>query len=435
MKRELIKELIKWKNDIDRKPILLRGARQVGKTYLIRELGKLFDDYVEINFEKTPKLRECFEQDLDPERILQELSLYIGKKINPDNTLIFFDEIGYCENAIRSLRYFYEDLTGCYLISAGSLLDFVIEEIGIPVGRVISLYLYPLSFLEFLEAKDQGMLAEAIKNEYGPDKQVPDLLHHKLLRLLNEYMIIGGMPEALQKWITTDDLLKCRRIHQTIVEAYVQDFEKYAKKHQYKYVSLVFNAIPHMLGRKVVYSTISPNYKSRELQPAFELLNKANVVHPIYHSSGNGVPLGAEANIHKFKAIMLDITLTQHLLGYDPQEAFFKNGTQVVNMGPVSEAFVGQEILAYSDPYEKSSLYYWHREKRASNAEVDYLFSTQAKVIPIEVKSGASSRLVSMRRFLSEKKVPYGIRFSNRNFEKKGNIYSYPLYAVCRLGG
>ena len=434
MKRLIDFHLQNWKNDPDRKSLLLRGARQVGKTYSCRELGRSFDNFVEINFEIYPQMIEIFNRDLDPQRIIRDLGLVTGADIVQGKTLLFFDEIQEAPKAIQSLRYFHELLPELHVIAAGSLLDFVLENIGIPVGRVASFYMYPMSFLEFVAASDNKAIVELIMQN-DPAEALSEPIHNKLLALLGEYLAVGGMPEVIQSWIRRDDLKKCAGIQAMLVDAYRQDFSKYCKKFQVKYIDLIFDEIPRWLGRKFQFSKIPGNWRKRELAPALELLKKASVAHEVKHTSANGLPLGGEANPNLFKVIFLDIGLAQAILGLDPAEWILKPEAAIVNRGALAEAFVGQEILAYSPPQKQGSLFYWHREAHASNAEVDYLLAQGQDILPIEVKSGATGSLRSLHLFLKEKTSvsPHGIRFSEHNFSVYDKIHSYPLYSLANL--
>jgi len=433
VKRLVFEELKRWKESSQRKPILLRGARQVGKTYIVRELGKLFSDFVEINFELIPDVSKIFDRDLISERIIRDLSLYKGKKIEPGKTLLFFDEIQESPKAIQSLRYFYELMPQLHIMSAGSLLDFELEKIGMPVGRVTSVYMYPLSFLEFLSAKNETLLIEMIL-EHDVEAKLTEVVHRKMLHLLGEYFAVGGMPEAVQCWLDTQDLNKCRTVLRTTVDSFRQDFNKYATKFQIKYLELLFNTIPALLGQKFKYSNIPGEYRKRELMPSLDLLIKAGVVHKVVHSSGTGIPLGATANGEKFKPLFLDIALAQTILGSDSASWLLDPELNLVNKGAITEAFVGQELLAYSPFDWKTQLYYWHREAKSSNAEIDYLIQKKNQIIPIEVKSGAPGRLKSMRIFLDDHMhSEYGIRFSSSNYATDNSIQNIPLYAVAGI--
>lgn len=433
MKRTIFRELLLWKDDAKHKPLLIRGARQVGKTYIVRELGKSFPDFAEINFELKPEAGKVFEKDLDPHRIIRDLALFTKKKIVPGHTLLFLDEIQHAPNAVNALRYFYEMLPELHVMAAGSLLDFHLELVGMPVGRVESVYMYPFSFLEFLEAKNEEILLEALV-EHNSSEAISDAAHDRLMTALGEYMTVGGMPEAVDCFVQTADLNRCFKIHQTIVDAYRQDFNKYARKYQLKYVELLFDSIPGLLGKKFKYSAIPGEYRKRELMPALDLLIKAGLVNRVTHSSGQGIPLATGSKEETFKMIFLDVALSQNVMGVDSGSWILEAHVNFVNKGALTEAFVGQELLAYSPAWQKSRLFYWQREARASNAEVDYLTQDGGNILPLEVKSGPTGALKSLHVYLdSHANSPYGIRFSTSNFLSSGDIRNYPLYAISKL--
>jgi len=432
MERYLKQTLMNWKDDSSRKPILLRGARQVGKSYLIEEFGHSFDSYVEFNFDFNKRLTTIFEYDSDPERILKELSIAAEKPIVRGQTLLFFDEIQECPDAIRALRYFYEKMPDLHVIAAGSLLDFTLEKIGVPVGRIQMLYLFPLSFVEFLLAKEKRLLLEALF-EHDEKKPAPEFMHKQLFKLYGEYMAIGGMPEVVNEWLLNADLKRTRKIQQSLIETYKADFGKYSTKYQKSHVETIYSAIPRLSGGKFLYSSVNPDLRSRELKPALDLLSKAGIIHVITHSSSGSLPLAAEINPKFFKAILSDIGLMQAMLEYNPKNWILEPEKAAVNFGALVESFVGQEILAYSSPDLKSSLFYWAREKRGSSAEVDYVIELNGAVVPIEVKAGRSSSYKSMSLFLKEKpSSPYGIHFSQQNFSSNQIVRKIPLYAVFK---
>jgi len=433
LQRIIDQELIKWKQSSIRKPLLLRGARQVGKTFSVRAFGKTFSDFLEVNLERSPDFRSIFEQDLDPKRIIREISLRTGKKISPGETLLFLDEIQEAPKAVLALRYLYEEIPELHVVSAGSLLEFQIEEVGVPVGRVQFMYMYPMSFAEFLWAKGESMIWKELLQQL-PEEPVPEHLHGRLLRLLGEYMSIGGMPEAVRTWIETEDHKACMKVHHEIVSSYQQDFNKYAKRLQIKYVDLIFNELPRFTGKKFMFSRLPGDFRARELRPALDLLEKAHIVHRVFHTAGNGIPLGAEANPDRFKTIFLDIGLGQTLLGNDTAPWIYDAFTCYINKGQVVEAFIGQEQLCYAPSHTKTELYYWHRETIGSSAEVDYLLSENREIYPLEVKSGDGGRKKSLQIFLSERPhTRFGLILSSMNISLSGNIRNYPLYFLYAL--
>jgi len=431
MKRYILNKLENWKDAPSRKPMLLRGARQVGKTWIARELGKQFDDFIEINFELYPEAKKIFDFDLDPKRISRDLSLLFGKRFTPETSLIFFDEIQEEPKAIQALRYFYEMLPEQHIIAAGSLLDFELEKIGMPVGRVSSIYVHPMSFFEFLVANEEFLLIEMIA-KHDTLTMVSDPIHNKLLRLLGDYMAIGGMPEAVAHWINEHDPHACASIHRAIIDAYRQDFNKYAKKYQIKYVNLLFDTIPAFLGKIFKFNNVPGANRKRDLLPSLELLIKAGLAHKIIHTAAQGIPLGAQAKPDIFKLVFLDIALAQTILGLDASSWIIDPEATFANKGEITEAFVGQEMLACSAYDQKPQLYFWKRQARASSAEIDYVMQQNQQVIPIEIKSASPGRLKSLRLFLHEHpNSPYGVRFSTLNYAADDKLRSIPLYAVA----
>lgn len=446
MERITYSNLIKWvlKPIPQRKPLIIRGARQVGKTYIVRKLGEeKFSNFVEINFERLPSAKEIFTKDLQGEQLIHNLFLFSGKKIVPGKTLLFLDEIQEAPRVITALRYFFEDIPELHVIAAGSLLDFTLEQIGVPVGRIEFLHMYPLSFIEFLNATQNEALAEEILH-HSIEQPLNAAIHDKLLKILGDYMAVGGMPDAVKTWIETENLKAqerlsaCNKVHLQLIEAYRQDFQKYAKKFQLKYLDLLFSNLPAFIGKTIVsYNKITSEYRKRELEPCLELLTKASIFHKIIHSAGNGVPLSQEANLEKFKLIFLDVALAQTTLGIQAKDWLLNPEQNFINKGAMVEAFIGQELLAYSaykEPSMKPKLYYWlkHLEKSNSNAEVDYLIPIDGKVIPIEVKSNDGRSHKSMNIFLETKKnSPYGIKFSISNYQRTPKIHFYPLYSVA----
>lgn len=434
MKRIVDAYLAQWKTDSNRKPLLIRGARQVGKTHAVRELGKTFEHFVEINFERNQRALSIFDNDknLDPKRIIQDIFAINDKKIVPGATLLFFDEIQIAPRAITALRYFYEEMPELHVVAAGSLLDFTIEKIGIPVGRVRSAYMYPLSFIEFLVALGKKVIVEQLLEKSNIVYNVG--FHADLLDLVGKYLAVGGMPEAVNRWIETGNINECLMVHQDIIDTYQQDFGKYAKASQIEHVARIFDSVPHQLGGKFKYTVIEGDYRKRELAPALDLLSTAGIVHKIFHTAAQGIPLGAEVDLACYKAMLMDVAVSQKLLGLETGSWILQPLEAFTNKGAVVESFVGQEILAYADPRKREQLYYWQRMTKNSTAEVDYLLQDQENIIPIEVKSGHGSTLRSLHLFLeTHTRSTYGVRFSAQNYSEYERIHSYPLYAVAKI--
>ena len=405
----------------------------MGKTFAIRKLGQTFEYFVEINFEELKDAALIFEKDLVPERIIQALSLLVKSPIIPGKTLLFFDEIQEAPQAILGLRYFFEKMPNLHVIAAGSLLEFAIAKVGVPVGRISMLYMYPMSFLEYLVASGDALAAKAIlHHQEGVPMEEP--IHSRLLDKLGEYLSIGGMPEAVSRWIQTQDPLSSLKVLNQIVAAYRQDFEKYAKKAQVKYLEQIFRQAPHLVGQEFSYREIHGEYRKRELAPALELLERANIVHIVRHSSGQGIPIGSDVDFDTFKIVYLDTALCQAILGSDVSIWFLRPLDGFSNRGEIAEAFVGQELLSYASPFSKAELYFWKRKEKNSSAEIDYLIQKGEKIIPIEVKSGHGGKLRSLRLFLeTHPQSGHAIRFSAHDYSIIDDLDSRPLYAVCSL--
>jgi uncharacterized protein len=431
MKRLIDYYLYEWKNRSTRKPLILRGARQVGKTHAIRELGKTFPTFIEINLEFNQAAKAILEKDVDPNRIILQLSELLQKKITPGSTLLFFDEIQNVPKAITALRYFYELIPDLHVVAAGSLLDFALEEVGMPVGRVTSLYLYPLSFIEFLAALNNNNWINLIIKH--PEQQIlNEQVHAKLIELVGMYLAIGGMPEAIVSWIETKTSWETKIVHEDLLYTYQQDFGRYSKKYQHKYLNILLEKAINQLSKKFIYSHVG-EYKKRELEPSLDLLVFAGLFYKVIKTSGQGIPLGSGADLDDFKLLFLDVGLSQALLKNDISQWFINPINTFINKGEIVEAFIGQELLAYANPINKHALFYWHNDTRSSESEMDYLVQIKDQIVPIEVKAGKSKRIKSMRIFLeTHVKSIYGLRFSADNYHIHDQIYSYPLYSVIK---
>ncbi len=434
MRRLIDYELTTWKASPYRKALLLHGARQVGKTYAVRQLGATFDTFIEVNFETSQHLSNLFEHDLDPKRILRDICSALAiQQPTGGSALIFFDEIQVVPRAIIALRYFYEEMPEVHIIAAGSLLDFSILQVGVPVGRVQSMYMHPLSFLEFLVALGYTIMAQAILDQ-DAQQEMSVAVHHKALELFAQYSALGGMPQVVDVWRQSQDVVQCAIIHQAMLSSYRQDFYKYARQKQVEHVRVLFDNIPLLLGKKFKYSSIASSFRARELAPGLDLLCTADVAQKVWYSAGQGVPLGAQKDPDDFKVILLDAGLSQAVLGLQLDDWLLRPAISFVNKGELIEALVGQELRAYTNAMYDPELYYWHRRKVGGEAEIDYLIQDNQAVIPIEVKSGKGSTLKSMHVFLEEHPwASYGVRFSTQNYSVHENVRSLPLYAVAML--
>ena len=433
MKRAIDKHLLEWKDDPRRKPLVIRGARQVGKTYSVRRLGGTFPYFLEVNFEKDRRLASLFTGALDPKPICEKLAAYFQVPVKPGETLLFFDEIQACPDAIRALRFFYEDYPELHLVAAGSLLEFALAEIpSHGVGRLANLFMHPLSFMEFLDALGHGSLLQLIQTA-TPSRPLDDIFHQKLLDILRIFLIIGGMPEVSGRYVAERDIPACQRLLDDIILTMRDDFAKYRKRAPLNRLEELFHAIHFQTGNKFKFSGIDPTVKSTLFKDCLDMLGQAGLVHRITHTNARGIPLGAQIKPNMFKAILFDVGVHQRIQRNDITPLLLAHRDREINRGGIAEAFVGTELVKYGPPQLPPALYYWHREARSSNAEVDYILQKGAEIIPIEVKSGSKGQMQSLHLFLTERNLSEGIRVSMENFTEYGAIMTVPLYAVSRI--
>ncbi len=433
MYRIIESELLKWQKQGDRLPLIIRGARQVGKSFTIEKFGREnFKNLVILNFELQPDFVSCFES-LDPDRIISRIELMTEKDVIDGETLLFLDEIQQCPQALLALRYFKEKRAGLHVIAAGSLLEFALKEesFSFPVGRVMFLYMRPLSFYEFLLNAGNNKLLQVIEN-ISLNQPMDLYMHEFTLKLVREYMLVGGMPAVVSRYLETKSFLEVHRLQSALLESYRNDFGKYASKAQFKYLQKFFDKAPFLVGTNFKYVKVDPEARSRELKVALEQLCWTGLVKRVFQTAANGIPLEAEVNERKFKLVFLDIGLMQNANKIDPTIILTEDIWQV-NEGALAEQFVGQELLAYGNSYESTNLYYWEREQVSSTAEVDYVAQVATKIVPIEVKAGKGGHLKSLKQFMAEKKSAVGIRVSQNPLEKKEKIVNLPLYLIYQL--
>lgn len=422
--------LLEWKEDLHRRPLVVRGARQVGKSWAIRNLGKHFKYFIEINLERDYSIAQLFDGDLDVRKICDTISLLTNTPVIPGETLLFIDEIQGSERAIASLRYFYEDYQELHVVAAGSLLEFALGELpSFGVGRIQSLYMYPFSFDEYLNAIGQAGLCR-LKNQASPETPLPKAIASTLVSYLRQFYVIGGMPAAVGIWVETADIKKVHRIHTEIITSYEDDFAKYRTRIKPLTLRNTLLAVAGQAGCKFVYSRVEGTEKNETVKEALQLLSLAGLISPVIHTSANGIPLGAETNPKFIKYNFMDIGLMQTLLGTEPRTTILDNENDFVNKGGMSEVFAGLELTKYASPYTPHSLFYWQRLKGGSQAEVDYVISIDHRIIPLEIKSNTSGSMQSMRLFIDLKECPYGIRSSLENFSAYSDIRVIPLYAL-----
>lgn len=435
MERAIEKELVKWKDEQDRLPLIVRGARQVGKSYTIESFGKkYFSNVVVINFEQKPVFASCFDT-LEIPIILRNLSHLIGQEIIPGLTLLFLDEIQNCPSALKALRYFKENASSLHVIAAGSFLEFVLEDepgISFPVGRVQFINMRPLSFVEYLGAIGQSGLVEMIADSSLQKPFHPDL-HAHALQFVRDFFFVGGMPRIVEKFRESNSFLECQRLQASVLDLYRLDLAKYSNKIQYKHLNVLFSRLPEMVGRHFKYSEIDPESANpaRDYKQALHKLSLARLVHLVHASSGNGPPLFAEVNKKTFKVFFLDLGLLQYALEVDANDKALM--LIDIHRGVLAEQFVAQELLAYVDPYLDRHLFYWQRENQTGTAEVDFLANISGKIIPIEVKAGKAGALKSLKVFLEIKGVKIGVKISEAPLAFKHQVLSVPFYMIHQL--
>ena len=391
----------------------------------MREFGKQFEHFIEINFEKNKAVHHYFSSDLDINTLLQKLSIYAKVKIEASTTLLFFDEVQACEGALQSLRYFKEDRPDIHIIAAGSLLDFALNKYGIAVGRFQFLQLYPLSFSEYL-----SVIGKAELRHFLFAQQHDQVLHQQLIEHMKNYMWLGGMPAVIDAWVTEEDSVLCQRQQDEIIESYQIDFHRYAKQHEIPFVTRVFERIPAMLGNKFIYSHVEQDVRTEKIKNALLLLELAGIAKRCFHTAAQSAPLSAEQDDKKFKVYYFDLGIAQRLLGLDIRQ-WTLNPFQLSTQGAIAEQFVAQELIAYSDSHKTARLYYWHRENKSSNAEVDFVLMKHGEIIPVEVKSSKKGSMKSMQLFLdSHKNAHYGLKISAGTFSKQPHLQEIPLYAL-----
>ncbi len=422
--------LLEWVDESDRKPLLLRGARQVGKTSAVKNIANKFSHFVEINFDESDIYKEVFQKGMDIGQICEELAIITKKPIVPGKTLLFLDEIQACPEAIRQLRYFYEKLPDLHVIAAGSLLEFALADFpSFGVGRVRSLFMHPMSFQEFLLALEENLVLDHLSNisAFNP---ISEVIHAKLLQLYKKFLIVGGMPEAVSALARGKSLLQVQQILNDLVLSIQADFVKYSVRTPIYRFTEVFQALVQQTGKKFTYSYDSSTLNHKQIREVIGLFIKAGLIYPVHHSAANGIPLGAEINIKKVKYLIFDTGIFQRLLGLDLGALLLGDDFTVVNKGNIAELAVGLELMKADSLYHQHQLFYWHREAKNSQAEVDYLEQFNERIIPIEVKSASKGSMQSLHLFLEEKHHPYGLRLSLENFGQVEKIKIMPVYAA-----
>ena len=441
---------MEWKDNPMRKPLLLRGARQVGKSSAVRHFGKEFQFFAEVNFERHKTVKTFFQGDIDIRLIVQKIAIYINVPIEEGKTLLFLDEIQECPEAIMALRFFKEDYPGLHVIAAGSLLEFTLQELPtFGVGRIHTLFMYPMTFDEFLNANNENGLI-SMKRQADCQHPLDAAFHEKLIEYFRIYLLVGGMPEAVLAWIKTHNFNQCSHIQEDIILTYEDDFSKYKKRVSPDLLRTTLHGICHQPGEKITFKQISADYRSSQIREAVRLLTLAGLVVPVIATSGNGIPLDAEANEKNMKILLLDSglllsvlqlegNLAQHLV-----ELIMTGSPQdLVNKGGLVEMVAGLELLRNKPCVQRQKMFYWEKSGN-SIAEIDYLDTFHLKVTPIEIKSGTQGGMKSLWQFMREKRLTEAIRCSFENFGEftytdpqadnaERHITIIPLYALDNL--
>lgn len=430
MKRKLYQELVLWKKDKKRKPLLLQGARQVGKTYLINEFAKNeYENYIYLNFEQNTELTSLFSENLNPKHIIQNIGLYFGYKIDAIDTLIFFDEIQISPRALTSLKYFQEQASEFHIVAAGSLLGVSVgKNSSFPVGKVNFKTLYPMSFEEYLSAYNETILVQYLKTKknFTP---LAEIIHQKLHTHLKMYLYLGGMPEVLQNYLDEKDITAARKIQNEILEAYTRDFSKYTDKTQSIKTAELWQSIPYQLAKenkKFKYSEIRKRARASTFELTIEWLKNAGLIHLTYNISVPKLPLSGYANGSKFKIYLLDTGLLGAMLNLSSEVIIKANNLFFEYNGAFIENFVANELKSSGE----KNLFYWSSK---SDAEVDYILSLNDNIYPIEVKSGMNRNIKSLRSYAQKYNPELLCRISPRNFYQEKNFVNFPLYATFLL--
>ena len=413
MNRTAFAHLVEWKNREKRKPLVVRGARQVGKSYLVEDFAnKEFTVRLTVNADRDREfLRRIINE--PPVRMLQLLELEYDRRLIPGEALIFFDEIQAVPELLARLRYFYEELPALHVIAAGSLLDFVLEDhsFSMPVGRIEYLHLGPMTFGEFLDATGNerwsGFLAS-----YGCRETMPDAAHQTLLRLFRTFLALGGMPEAVETFARTHSLLEADRVKEAILGTLRDDFAKYSRRVNHDRLLRVFGRLPALAGQRFKFVNVSREDSAREIGHCLHLLELARLVYKVRQSSCSGLPLGAQVKEDAFKVLFLDCGLLLRACGLGAAAVERESDLMLVNSGAAVEQVVGQHLLHARPFWETPELFYWAREKPTSAAEVDYVITCGAQIVPVEVKAGKTGRLRSLWQFMAEKKSRLALRFN-----------------------
>jgi predicted AAA+ superfamily ATPase len=430
MKRTIESELTAWKNRIDRKPLILRGVRQCGKTYLLKEFGqKYYQDVAYFNFEGNPTLAERFNQDMDTARIIMELGVLRGSKIVPESTLVIFDEIQFCNQALTSLKYFSEQVPLYHIACAGSLLGIALSQpLSFPVGKVDFLTLRPMSFYEFVLANQEEMLLDYME-QLNAKTAVPQMFADKMTTLLKTYFVVGGMPQAVAKWLESKNISDVERIQEQLISSYELDFAKHAPAVDFPKLSLIWKSIPNQLARengKFMYGHVKPGARAKDLEDAMQWLVSAGMVYKVNKIEKPFVPMSAYEDPSYFKLYMADVGLLRKMAGLPAGSIYEDSPLYAEFKGAMTENYVLSELLHLQGDVPR----YW---KSANMAEVDFVVQIEEKIIPIEVKASTNLKSRSLRTYREQYKPAIAIRTSLGNLRMDDGLLNLPLYMLWMM--
>ena len=426
LQRFILKKLIEWKNSKYRKPLILKGARQIGKTYILKQFGaENYEGVAYFNFEHDEDLYNLFSKTKDPKRILEQLAFIYGKAILPEKTLIIFDEIQECPNALNSLKYFQEEANEYHIVCAGSLLGIKLSHTSFPVGKVEYLEMYPMTFTEFLLADNQENLVNYIESITKIEK-IPDIIFNQLSEKLKSYFIIGGMPEVVNAWVTTKDIEAVNRIQKQILKGYEDDFGKHTDNTNIQAkISIIWESIISQLSKenkKFLYQVAKEGARAREYEDAVNWLNNSDILHKIFNVTKPDFPLNAYTDLSSFKLYMLDVGLLRRKANLDSKIVLEGNKLFEEFKGALTENFILNMLLFKFE--EKPNYYVFDRH------EIDFVIQDKNEIIPIEVKSGETTNNVSLTRFNETNNNKISVRFSMKNLDKSGKILNIPIFMV-----
>ena len=429
MYRIAIEKLMKWKQSKRRKPLIIAGARQVGKTWLMKEFGKqAYADTVYINFDSNSRMAELFASDLDTDRLIMGLELYAGRKIDPDNSLLIFDEVQEVPRALASLKYFYENAPQYHIVCAGSLLGIALHQgTSFPVGKVDFLKLYPLSFKEFLMATDKGRFAELLDKQ---DFKMVTSFKQTYIDALKQYYFVGGMPEAVQSFAENKDFNEVREIQKRILAAYEQDFSKHAPNEIVPRLRMLWNSIPSQLAKenkKFIYGLVREGARAKEYESAIMWLSDCGLVHKVSRVNAPGIPLRAYEDLKAFKLFVLDVGLLGCMAGLRQRTLLDGNDLFIEFKGALTEQYVCQQLKTI----EGLDVYYYTNDR--GSCEVDFVIETGERIVPVEVKAETNLRAKSLKTYREKFSPEISVRTSMSNYEKEEWLVNLPLYAIDQI--